>query len=266
MTIAKLHRSEAGELPALAGEVCLVGISGADCGPRQILVRGRGEASETKHPLNGLRAVADGGQKAATQLTFTETQLVGELVNALARIDEADHGGLNRLIGRVLGEQAARGGGEQHGDMAKLRVRTELFARIQAKLTQADAAVTELLEWPLERRSTRSGKESSADHQLARTRVGEPGPGIGAGDNGAVPGTPDDVNTGIGHDSHGVAVTAPQPQTRDRAAQARRCSKLAVGVRFVQDAINTVGFNERTNQEGFENESGLHVGRRCDRR
>jgi hypothetical protein len=106
--------------------------------------------------------------EAATKLAFTEAQLTGEPVHALARVQEANHGGLDGAIGRSVCDESARGCEEQRGDVAELGAVAEPFAEIQANFDEADAAVTQLLERYAERGSTRSGQEPSAEDHLAR--------------------------------------------------------------------------------------------------
>jgi hypothetical protein len=106
--------------------------------------------------------------EAPAKLAFTEAQLAGELLQALARVQEANHGGLHRAIGRSVGDESARGGEEQRRDVPEFGAAAELFAAIQAKFDQADAAVTQLLERYAERGSARSGQEPSAEDHLAR--------------------------------------------------------------------------------------------------
>lgn len=103
---------------------------------------------------------------------------MGELVHALARVQEANHGCLDGVVGRSVCDQPARGGEEQRGDIAEqpediaeLGATAELFAGIQADVGEADTAVTQLLQRHAERGSPRSGQEPSAEDHLARFDV-----------------------------------------------------------------------------------------------
>ncbi|MDQ6821771.1 MAG: hypothetical protein M3076_15790 [Actinomycetota bacterium] len=83
--------------------------------------------------------------EAAAKLAVTEAELAGELVHALARIQEANDGSLDGAIWRSVCDESARGCEEQRRDIAELGAAAEPFAGIQANFDEADAAVTQLL-------------------------------------------------------------------------------------------------------------------------
>ncbi len=89
-------------------------------------------------------------------MAFTEAQLCGELVNTLARIDEADHSGLDSAISRAMGDESPGRRGEQPGHIANVRAGAEVFTGVQAELNQTDAAVQQLLQRYAECRPTRT--------------------------------------------------------------------------------------------------------------
>src|SRR3954470_8030782 len=99
---------EAREAAALTGEVRLVGVAGGEgelgeAGRCARLRRQREEALEAQHPLQRLRAVADGVVEAAAQLALPETQVGGDPLDRRSRRGRPQRRGAHErveLVGR----------------------------------------------------------------------------------------------------------------------------------------------------------------------
>lgn len=196
----ELARGQTGQPHALAREVRLVGIACIERGPGEVATLVGEEPAETENALQDLRAVADGRQEAASQLTLAEAELRGESLNPLSRVEQTDDGRLNRGVRRTGGHEPRRHCFKQAENGARIGITAQLLAWIEAQLGDGDPAVPQLGQRHPERRSARAWQEPRAADEPPRLCVRVPRPRVRSGDDGALPLAPDDVCARVRND------------------------------------------------------------------
>ena len=172
------------------------------CDGREVDVRAGVDAgdepAEPQHPLQGLRAVANGGVAAAAQLPHAEPDRGGDVLGTRLRIAQQPgrpgYGGVRR----AAGDQGSRH--VQHPVGGDLRVeRGGQPPRVgRPQVGEADALVAEFAERNPERGAARRGTEADAEDDRARRHRGGRRAGVRAGHERAPALLPDKVGAPVG--------------------------------------------------------------------
>ena len=192
----------------------LVGVAGVERGAREVAVRGREEAAEAQHALERLRAVAGGGVAAPPQLALAEAEVVGERLDARARIAASRRAA--SATAASAGAAASAIAAIRRSRLARVEVAGQPLGQLGAQLLEADALVAQLRQRQPERGAARAGAEARADEHVPGRRGHRHGAGVRPGHERAAAGLPDQVRAGVRQHVGGRRRRRAHPQAGER--------------------------------------------------
>jgi ribosomal protein S18 acetylase RimI-like enzyme len=223
----QLRRGETGQGPALAGEVRLIGVPGADRDAGQVGehrggVEDADEALEAQDSLERLGPVAGRGQRAAAELALAEVHLGGDLLGTRGRVAQHRHRLRDGGIGAAVRDQRPGDVEQPAGRLGRAQRRGKLPGRGLQDVGERYPPVAKLAQRQPEHLAAGGRPEPDADQHGSRAGPGADRPGVRAGHVGAGALLPDEVTAPVRQHQAGVAAVTGDhagPQAGHRPAQ-----------------------------------------------